>query len=862
MAINYPVIFKTDTSAIDKAGGSLKKFGGIAAGVGAAAGAAIAGIAVTSIKEFAKFDSALNKSISIMGDVSDTLQDDMAQAAKDVAKTTSFSAEQAAESYFFLASAGLDAAASVEAMPQVAAFAQAGMFDMATATDLATDAQSALGLASDDAGENLENLTRVTDVFVAANTLANTSVEQLAAAMTSKAGNALKTVGKDIEEGSAALAVFADQGIKGERAGTLLTNTLFGLTDNAQKNAGAFKDLGIEVFEADGSMKNMADIANSVTTAFDGMSEEQKLAELSALGFTKQTREGVLALAGNGETLAEYEEALRNAGGTADEVAKNQLNTLDAQFGLLKDTVGVVAIEIGEQFNEPLRDMLKAINPIVDAAGPKFVDFFGNIADGVGVAAEKLTFFVENMPQIDKALETAFASGGVSGVIEEFMSLFIDGFSFEGAFEKISAFAMQLRMAIIDALPGIIEGLLEFIPQFVTFITETLIPQMLENAQLIFTELIAMVTEVLPMIAEGIATLIPELVQSLADLLPVIIETVLGFIPQILETGLTVFNSIVDALIEIIPQLIDTLVEMLPKIIETLMEMLPRIIEAGLELFMGIVNALVETIPVILEAIVEAMPQITEQLILMLPTLIEAALELFFGIVTGLVESIPKILTAIIEMIPEITAQMIEMLPDIVEAAIDLFFGIVEGLVEATPEILGAIIELIPKITGALIGELPKLLEAGFQILVGIKDGIMNNLSRIASDIASSIFNAINSGVRSFFGIESPSKEMMKIGEDISAGLAEGIKDAEGLAVGASLDMSSKVKIASENAIEPNRPPSLGDFDSANATSSAGSNISITVNTGVGSDPVAVGREVVNAIRRYESTNGKVFATA
>jgi len=39
-------------------------------------------------------------------------------------------------------------------------------------------------------------------------------------------------------------------------------------------------------------------------------------------------------------------------------------------------------------------------------------------------------------------------------------------------------------------------------------------------------------------------------------------------------------------------------------------------------------------------------------------------------------------------------------------------------------------------------------------------------------------------------------------------------------------------------------------------------NINITVNTGVGSDPVATGRAVVDAIKRYESTNGKVFVSA
>ena len=64
---------------------------------------------------------------------------------------TRISAEQSAEAFFFLASAGLNAEQSISALPQVAKFAQAGMFDMATATDLATDAQSALGLTVDDA---------------------------------------------------------------------------------------------------------------------------------------------------------------------------------------------------------------------------------------------------------------------------------------------------------------------------------------------------------------------------------------------------------------------------------------------------------------------------------------------------------------------------------------------------------------------------------------------------------------------------------------------------------------------------------------------------------------------------------------
>lgn len=398
MSIKYPISFSFDKTGLKKGVGALKDFGKQAARVGAAAGAAIGGAAVFSIKKFTDFDSALNKSISIMGDVSDTLKNEMGEAAKEVAKQTSFSASEAAEAYFFLASAGLDAEQQIAAMPQVAAFAQAGMFDMATATDLATDAQSALGLASDDTEENLENLTRVTDVFVKANTLANTSVEQLAAAMTSKAGNALKTVGKDIEEGSAALAVFADQGIKGERAGTLLTNTIFGLTEKAQSNKEAFEELGIEVFDAEGNMRNFSDISADVTTAFDGMSEEAKLAAIDQLGFNKQAREGILALEGNSEKLSEYETSLRDAGGTAEEVAENQMDTFAGKMDKLKSNVEVAGIEIGEVLVPRLSDLVEGVTPLIEEHLPTIIGFFDNMATNIGNVADEMK------PHIDRIL--------------------------------------------------------------------------------------------------------------------------------------------------------------------------------------------------------------------------------------------------------------------------------------------------------------------------------------------------------------------------------------------------------------------------------------------------------------------------
>jgi TP901 family phage tail tape measure protein len=403
------------SGAVDEANGRLSKLGsaiGLAAKAVAAGAAAIGAVAV---REFAKFDAAMQQSVAIMGDVSDALRDDMAKAAREVAKTTTFSAEQAAESYFFLASAGLDASASIAAMPKVAAFAQAGMFDMARATDLLTDAQSALGMViRDDAVANMEQMVRLSDVLVKANTLANASVEQFSTALTTKAGAALRALNKDMEEGVAVLAAFADQGIKGEIAGTQLSIVLRDLTTRAIKNKDEFRDFGLEVFDSQGKMRNMADIVGDLESGLDGMSDELQKATLLQLGFSDKSLGALMALMGTSEQIRIYEQALRDAGGVTDEIAGKQLETFNAQISLLKSLFQDVAIEIGSA----LVPALSKIVSFIQSKGPQIAVFAENagekIAEFISTVGEKArefkTFFDERLREPVEAVGTAIAT--------------------------------------------------------------------------------------------------------------------------------------------------------------------------------------------------------------------------------------------------------------------------------------------------------------------------------------------------------------------------------------------------------------------------------------------------------------------
>lgn len=343
---------------------STKELGKELVVVSAAAGGFLAAIT----KVGADFDKSMTQSLAIMGDVTEEVRDQMSDAAKEVATVTTYSASEAAKAYFYLASAGMDAEQSIGAMPKVAKFAQAGMFDLALATDLLTDAQSALGLSSKDAEENLANMARISDVLVNANILANASVQQFSEALTNKAGAALRVVNKDVEEGVAVLAAFADQGLKGVSAGESLNIVLRDLQRASIDNKQAFEAAGIAVYDQAGNMRNIADIIGELERSLEGMSDEQKRTTFTMLGFQDRSISAMMALLGTSDSIKEYEKELRNAGGITDEVADKQLQNFWDQLKLVGNEFVNVGIDIWEGFEPALMEIIPLLKGTADQA--------------------------------------------------------------------------------------------------------------------------------------------------------------------------------------------------------------------------------------------------------------------------------------------------------------------------------------------------------------------------------------------------------------------------------------------------------------------------------------------------------------
>ena len=321
----------------------------------------LAAIGLAATKAFADFDDAMTRSTSIMVGLSADMRKSMEDLAISLSKQGVKSATDLAESYFFLASAGLTAEQSLAALPGVLSFATAGAFDMATATDLLTDAQSALGMKTEDAQQNMLNMVKISDILVKGNVLANASVQQFSESLTTQAGPAMKAYRVQLEQGVSVLLAYADQGLKAGQSGVMFSRLLRLMSDSFDRNKEAWDALGITLYDQEGRWRDFSDIFGELSAHFDSIAVEDFTAGLKELGFQAKTAQVILPLLGTQDAMKKYAEMLAEAGGITERVAKYQMTSLTSALKVMWHNITAVGISIGRHLRGPVETLSDGI---------------------------------------------------------------------------------------------------------------------------------------------------------------------------------------------------------------------------------------------------------------------------------------------------------------------------------------------------------------------------------------------------------------------------------------------------------------------------------------------------------------------
>lgn len=374
---------------------AMKK--GMLAVTGAGA-AAVGAFAAASVKTGAEFDKSMSQVAATMGKTTDEIQE-LRDFAQDMGASTSFSAIQAADALNYMALAGYDAETSMNMLPTVLDLAAAGNFDLARASDMVTDAQSALGLS-------LEETRTMVDQMAVASSKSNTSVEQL--------GDAFLTVGATArglkggtQEMATVLGVLADNGIKGAEGGTHLRNAILSLQTPTKDGTEALEKLGMsyeDMYDAAGNMRSLPEIFQQMSTAMEGMNQQQKDAIISGL-FNKTDLASINALLGtSAERWDELGAAIGDSTGAAERMADTQLDNLAGDVTLMKSAFEGLQIAISDKLTPALRTVVQWITKLIEN-----FDTVGPIVAGAAVAFGVFAVAI-NIGSIIQGVTTAFAA--------------------------------------------------------------------------------------------------------------------------------------------------------------------------------------------------------------------------------------------------------------------------------------------------------------------------------------------------------------------------------------------------------------------------------------------------------------------
>jgi len=339
--------------------GMAKQFIKGTAVIGLAIGAfrTITNVMGTAVKGFRDFEFQMAKVQAITGATNEEFLL-LSQSAKDLGRSTFFTAQQVAELQTNFGKLGFSTQEILAAQEATLNLATATDSDLARAAIVAGSAVRGFGL---DASET----QRVVDVMAVSFTSSALDIEKFQTAMT-KVAPIAKSAGFSIEDTTAIMAQLSDAGIEASIAGTSLRNILLKMQD---PNSDLVKSFGQTIHSLD-----------QLVPALTKFSEEGgSLAEIMEVVDLRQAAAFEQMITSRERTIA-LRDALEGANGAAEEMARIVGDTLEGALKRSESATQGFAIAFVESFG-------KNIKNIVDG----FASFVNTLTDFIEIpVSEKL----------------------------------------------------------------------------------------------------------------------------------------------------------------------------------------------------------------------------------------------------------------------------------------------------------------------------------------------------------------------------------------------------------------------------------------------------------------------------------------
>jgi TP901 family phage tail tape measure protein len=422
----------------DKVGTGMMITGGVmAAGIGLA------------VKTFADFDAAMSQAQAGTMATGSSLAS-LRQAAIDAGAATQFSATEAAQAITAMGKAGVSTKDILGGgLTGALDLAAAGQLDVATAAEIAATAMNQFGLAGKD-------IPHVADLLAAGAGKAMGSVEQLAGAL-KYVGPVAKGLGVSIEETTGTLAMFAQQGIIGEQAGTSMRGMLLTLTSPSGIVSKRMQELGLNMYDANGEFIGMQGAAGELQKRLGPLDDATRNAALGQIFGNEQVTAARVLYEGGAPAVADWAAKVNDAG-FASRQAAMLTDNLKGDVERLGGSLSTVLINAGSGANGMLRSMTQNLQGAVDWYGKlpvpvqKSAVGLGAVAAGGLLAVGAFMTVVPKIAETKAAMEKLNVMSGRSGAALRGLG---KAAAIGGTLMAVAAALSAITNATAAAVPGV-----------------------------------------------------------------------------------------------------------------------------------------------------------------------------------------------------------------------------------------------------------------------------------------------------------------------------------------------------------------------------------------------------------------------
>ena len=303
--------------------------------------------------------------------------------------------------------------------------------------------------------------------------------------------------------------------------------------------AKAYKELGVEVLDADGNFRDSQEVYWELIDALGTVENETERDALAMSVLGKSAQELNPLIEAGSARMDELGQQAREAGAVLSEDSLNAFGAFDDQLQYLKVNSEAAKRALGTVLLPTLTKLATSGNGLITKFTKKLTEANGDIgkmADAVGeMIPEIIEKIVSGLPQILSAAERIVSS---------------------------------LASGIVQQLPMIIQVGLQLIND----------------------------------LALGIAEALPDLIPTIVDIVLEIVDTLLDNIDLLVDAAIQIIMGLAEGLIKALPVLLDKAPTIIQKLIDAILDNLPKLVLLGLDLIIGLADGLVQNLPKIAEA--------------------------------------------------------------------------------------------------------------------------------------------------------------------------------------------------------------------------------------------------------------------